>query len=50
MGSNILGIESGASWATPKYFTELNYPCYENGANCKKTTYYEDPAVKLFDL
>lgn len=34
LGSNILGIESIISWATPGSFTVANTPCAENGANC----------------
>ena len=34
MGQNQLGIESGCSWATPKSWTEINYPCDEDGTNC----------------
>lgn len=34
MGSNILGVEGEISWATPGTWTERNYPCDENGANC----------------
>jgi len=33
-GSNVLGIESYVTWATPGTFTEVNYPCNENGDNC----------------
>ena len=34
MGSNVIGIETKITWATPGTFTILNYPCFENGANC----------------
>lgn len=46
-GHNIIGIESMCSWATPKTWTEHNFPCYEDGSNCVKTAEYVDPAVKL---
>lgn len=45
MGSNILGIEGGISWATPGEFTEVNYPCDEDGKNCRnKKHVYLDPS------
>merc|ERR1712151_1257007 len=34
MGGNQLGIENSCSWATPGSFTELNFPCNEDGTNC----------------
>ena len=34
MGKNLLGIEGEVAWATPGSWTEVNYPCAENGANC----------------
>jgi hypothetical protein len=43
-GHNSLGIEMEVAWATPGAFTVHNYPCYEDGANCAKTQYYEDPS------
>ena len=30
-----LGLEKDCAWATPDTWTELNYPCYEDGSNCK---------------
>jgi cathepsin X len=33
-GENQLGIETDCAWATVDSYTELNYPCYENGSNC----------------
>jgi len=33
-GQNQLLIESGCSWATPGSWTEVNYPCFEDGSNC----------------
>ena len=44
MGSNILGIESHVVWATPGTFTEVNYPCNEDGSNCVNSVTYEDPS------
>lgn len=29
-----LGIEDECAWAIPSSWTELNYPCYEDGSNC----------------
>lgn len=34
MGSNILGLEGEVAWATVGSWTEMNFPCSENGANC----------------
>ncbi len=34
LGHNVLGIESEVSWATPGQWTEMNYPCSEDGKNC----------------
>ncbi|GFH57436.1 cysteine proteinase [Chaetoceros tenuissimus] len=34
MGKNLLGIEGEVAWATPGSWTEVNYPCAENGENC----------------
>lgn len=46
-GENQLGIESDCAWATPKVWTEHNFPCYEDGSNCKaKSGEYVDPAVR----
>lgn len=50
MGSNMIGIESDITWATPNTFTVMNYPCFENGANCNTeglsldTALYIDPS------
>jgi len=33
-GNNALSLESGCAWAVPGDFTEVNYPCYEDGSNC----------------
>lgn len=35
MGHNALGIESEIYWATPGEFTVTNYPCNEDGSNCR---------------
>eukprot|EP00299_Pterocystis_sp_00344_P012731 c6151_g1_i1.p1 GENE.c6151_g1_i1~~c6151_g1_i1.p1 ORF type:complete len:353 (+),score=61.42 c6151_g1_i1:31-1059(+) len=45
-GSDLLGIEDMCSWATLKSFTEMNYPCYEDGSNCVFTHNVVDPAIK----
>jgi len=37
MGMNILGIEDEVAWATPGGWTEVNFPCTENGSNCEPT-------------
>ncbi len=34
LGENQLGIESECVWAIPNSWTEINYPCFENGKNC----------------
>ena len=34
MGDNQLGIEDDGAWAIPGNWTELNYPCNEDGSNC----------------
>lgn len=38
MGTNILGLEGEVAWATPGAWTEVNYPCAENGKNCRGNT------------
>jgi len=53
MGSNILGLEGEVAWATPSTWTEINFPCSENGKNCNGSTrlqnsraqFYVDPSV-----
>lgn len=37
------------AWATPDTFTEKNFPCYEDGSNCVKSTQYVDPSKKFLD-
>ena len=34
-GRNLLNIESECAWAMPGTFTQHNYPCFEDGANCE---------------
>jgi len=46
-GQNILGIESGISWATPNTWTERNFPCAESGKNCKDVGTYLDPSTNV---
>ncbi len=31
---NLLGLENDCAWATPKSWTEINKPCFEDGSNC----------------
>lgn len=45
MGGNQLGIENNCVWATPGEFTEMNFPCTEDGINCVMKTKYRDPSV-----
>jgi len=48
MGSNILGIEGEVSWATPGSWTERNFPCNEDGANCTpQNGFYKDPSLDI---
>jgi len=34
-GQNQLQIESSCNWAKPGSWTEVNYPCFEDGSNCQ---------------
>jgi len=34
-GLNLLNIESECAWAEPGVFTTHNFPCHEDGANCR---------------
>jgi len=46
-GHNALGIESEVAWATPGHFTVTNYPCNEDGSDCRYeqgTHFYVDPS------
>jgi cathepsin X len=45
MGKNLLSIEEDCAWATPGSWTEVNYPCAEDGHNCVKTAQYVDPSA-----
>ena len=36
LGTNLLGIESHITWATPGFFTSHNVPCIADGSNCRK--------------
>lgn len=47
-GEDQLGMETNCVWATPGHFTEINFPCYEDGTNCVKRTQYTDPSVSTF--
>jgi len=45
MGRNVLGIEENISWATPGAYTEHNFPCAEDGGNCRaSSSNYIDPS------
>ena len=35
MGYNVLGIESTIVWATPGTVSDSNFPCNEDGSNCR---------------
>jgi len=53
MGTNILGLEGEVAWATPGMWTEINFPCAENGKNCdgssrhekSRAQFYVDPSI-----
>lgn len=56
MGNNILGLEGEVAWATPGSWTEVNFPCNENGSNCNGSQndqleggamFYNDPSNDL---
>jgi len=60
MGKNILGLEGEVAWVTPGSWTEVNFPCAENGANCNSgngagagfgktdgAMFYKDPSNDL---
>lgn len=48
LGENSLGIESEVAWATPDFWTENNFPCAENGANCQSDVgKYHDPSLQF---
>jgi len=50
MGKNILGIESAIAWATPGSWTKSNYPCDEDGKNCRGdggAEFYVDPSIDV---
>jgi len=34
LGENLLGLEDSCAWATPKEWTEVNFPCGESGDGC----------------
>ena len=56
LGSNILGIESTITWATPGTFTIDNVPCSEDGKVCdpSKKNYvaqtYVDPSNRINEV
>ena len=47
LGHNVLGLEVGAAWATPKYWTTHNVPCGEGGDGCNNADHYVDPSVEF---
>jgi len=47
MGQDQLGIESMVSWATPKSWTQRNFPCYEDGSNCVSSGHYVDASEQM---
>jgi cathepsin X len=34
-GNNALHLEEQCAWAVPEHFTEINFPCNEDGSNCQ---------------
>ena len=49
LGKNLLGIETKVAWATPGSFSTSNYPCFEDGKNCRSSQqirqhHYIDPS------
>lgn len=57
-GKNLLGIEEAVAWVTPGSFTIHNFPCAEDGKNCRgkapdgednvpavATQFYQDPST-----
>ena len=45
LGTNLLGIETHVTWATPGSFTIHNVPCVADGSNCERDTgAYLDPS------
>lgn len=51
MGSNLLGLEGEVAWATPGSWTEVNFPCSEDGENCSNSNghTFENGAVLYND-
>lgn len=51
MGQNVLGLEGEIAWATPGRWTEVNFPCDEDGKNCQidrnHVEFYRDPSLDL---
>ena len=43
-GANDACLEMQCNWATPKTWTEANFPCDESGANCVGTGRWTDPS------
>ena len=55
MGKNILGLEGEVAWATAGSWTEVNFPCSEDGKNCNgselgmryNSQFYVDPSTDV---
>jgi len=45
MGKNLLGLEGEIAWATPASWTDVNFPCSEDGENCSGGHKFENGAV-----
>ena len=50
IGTNLLGIESHITWATPGFFTVHNIPCFDDGSNCQNQQKYVDPSLNVLAL
>ena len=37
MGHNVIGIEERINWVVPGEFSESNFPCAEDGNNCRSS-------------
>ena len=47
LGKNLLGIENNVAWATPGTFSISNFPCAEDGHNCRTVHHYVDPSNSI---
>merc|ERR1712238_38922 len=48
LGFHILGLEGEVAWATPGSWTEINFPCAENGVNCRGKTSFKGEMNTVF--